>query len=75
MGVLNGGSLFMWRQYLGSQARIIGIDFNSLAKHWEKDGFKIYIGSQSNPEFWTNFYKSVGMIGVLLDDGGHTNEQ
>jgi hypothetical protein len=75
VGVLNGGSLFMWRDYLGPQARIIGIDFNPLAKRWEKDGFEIYIGSQSNPEFWANFYKSVGMIDALLDDGGHTNEQ
>jgi hypothetical protein len=75
VGVLNGGSLFMWRDYLGPQARIIGLDFNPLAKRWEKDGFEIHIGSQSNPDFWTNFYKSVGMIDVLLDDGGHTNEQ
>ena len=25
-GVLNGGSLFMWRSWLGEQARIIGCD-------------------------------------------------
>jgi hypothetical protein len=75
VGVLNGGSLFMWRDYFGPQARIIGLDFNPLAKRWEKDGFEIHIGSQSNPAFWTNFYQSVGMIDVLLDDGGHTNEQ
>jgi hypothetical protein len=75
VGVLNGGSLFMWRDYFGPQARIIGLDFNPLAKRWEKDGFEIHIGSQSNPEFWDTFYKSVGMIDILLDDGGHTNEQ
>lgn len=75
VGVLNGGSLFMWRQFFGPDARIIGIDFNPLAKRWEKDGFEIFIGSQSNPDFWSEFFNSVGMVDVLLDDGGHTNEQ
>lgn len=75
VGVLNGGSLFMWREFFGAEARIIGVDFNPLAKRWEKDGFEIYIGSQSDPNFWDGFFKSVGAIDVLLDDGGHTNEQ
>ena len=40
IGVLNGGSLFMWKDYFGEKARIIGIDNNSNAKYWEKYGFK-----------------------------------
>lgn len=75
VGVLNGGSLFMWRHFFGSQARIIGVDFNPLAKRWEQDGFEIHIGSQSDPRFWQNFFNTIGMVDVLLDDGGHTNEQ
>ena len=75
VGVLNGGSLFMWREFFGVEARIIGVDFNPLAKRWKKDGFEIYIGSQSDPNFWDEFFKSVGAVDILLDDGGHTNEQ
>ena len=75
VGVLNGGSLFMWRHFFGPQARIIGIDFNPLAKRWKQEGFEIHIGSQSDPKFWENFFNEVGMVDVLLDDGGHTNEQ
>lgn len=75
VGVLNGGSLFMWRHFFGSQARIIGLDLNPQAKKWEKDGFEIYIGSQNDPQFWQSFFTSVGNVDVLLDDGGHTNEQ
>lgn len=75
VGVLNGGSLFMWRDFFGPEVRIIGVDFNPLAKRWEQDGFEIHIGSQSDPEFWREFFSSVGMVDVLLDDGGHTNEQ
>ena len=48
IGVLNGGSLFMWKDYFGEKARIIGIDNNSNAKYWEKYGFQIFIGNQSD---------------------------
>jgi hypothetical protein len=75
VGVLNGGSLFMWREYFGPRARIIGIDLNPAASQWTKDGFEIFIGSQSDPVFWRDFFQTVGRVDVLLDDGGHTNRQ
>lgn len=75
VGVYNGGSLFMWRNYFGPQARIIGIDLNPGAKKWEKDGFEIHIGNQGDPGFWDDFFAKVGNVDVILDDGGHTNEQ
>jgi len=65
----------MWRDYFGPKARIIGIDFNPNAKKWEKHGFEIFIGSQSDEEFWNSFKSKVGNIDLLLDDGGHTYEQ
>ena len=55
IGILGGGSLFMWREFFGENARIIGIDLNPEAKRWEKEGFEIYIGSQSDPHFWEHF--------------------
>ena len=72
IGVLNGGSLFMWREFFGPQARIIGVDLNPGAKKWEQHGFEIYIGSQQDPTFWEQFRKDIGEITVVLDDGGHT---
>ena len=75
VGVLNGGSLFMWRDYFGPGARIIGVDFNPLAKKWEKEGFEIHIGNQSDPGFWSAFFDTVGPVDLVLDDGGHTFEQ
>ena len=62
----------MWREFFGDKARIIGIDLNLLAKKSEKDGFEIHLGSQINAEFRVQFFKEVGMLDVLLDDGGHT---
>ena len=75
IGVLDGGSLFMWRDYFGRKARIIGVDLNPDAKKWEKEGFEIFIGSQSDEKFWQKFIKKVGKIDILLDDGGHTYSQ
>ncbi len=75
IGVLQGGSLFMWKEYFGKDARIIGIDLHPNAKELEKHGFEIYIGSQSDKNFWKNFYSKVGKIDILLDDGGHVNDQ
>jgi len=75
VGVAAGGSLFMWRDFFGPQARIIGVDLNPDAKTWEKDGFEIFIGSQSDEGFWQDFIATVGPVDILLDDGGHTFEQ
>ena len=73
IGVSNGGSLEIWKRYFGSRARIIGIDKNPECKKFEKDNIEIFIGNQSNPNFWENFFQEVGMVDIILDDGGHTN--
>ena len=75
VGIGNGGSLFMWRKFFGNKAKIIGIELNPDAKILEKHGFEIYIGDQANPSFWKKFYKKIGKIDILLDDGGHRNIQ
>lgn len=75
IGVLNGGSLFMWKNYFGENARIIGIDLNPEAKKWESYGFEIYIGNQGDERFWRKTLSSIGNIDVILDDGGHTYKQ
>ena len=73
VGVMNGGSLEMWSKYLHEDSRIIGVELNKNAVKLRDKGYEIFIGDQSKPEFWQNFYKEVGTIDVLLDDSGHTN--
>lgn len=75
IGILDGGSLFMWRDFLGDNARIIGVDLNPAATKWREHGFEIFIGDQSNPDFWKDLYGEIGDIDILLDDGGHRNDQ
>ena len=71
VGVHNGGSLFMWKEYFGKNSRIVGVDLNPNAKLLEEYGFEIYIGSQNDSDFWDNFHKEVNGIDILLDDGSH----
>lgn len=75
IGIFSGGSLFMWRDFFGKKARIIGIDMNPEAKKWEAEGFEIFIGDQSDPMFWIDFFEKIGDVDVIIDDGGHTYEQ
>jgi len=58
VGVLSGGSLFMWRKWLGNKARIIGIDLNPDALKWREFGFEVYIGDQGDPLFWQTILHS-----------------
>ena len=74
IGVKWGGSLLMWKNFFGNDARIIGVDLYPETKKLEKHGFEIFIGDQSSDIFWKNFFSEVGKIDILLDDGGHTNE-
>ena len=75
VGVFNGGSLHMWREYFGEKARIIGVDLNPIALELEKDGFEIYIGNQESSDFWIDLKSKVGDVDIILDDGGHKNGQ
>ena len=75
IGAANGGSLLMWKKFFSKKSKIIGIDANPESKKLEKLGFKIYIGDQSDPKFWKNFFKKEKSVDIILDDGGHKNIQ
>jgi hypothetical protein len=75
IGVGDGGSLEVWRRYLGSAARIVGIDCAPEAKRLEDEGFEIIIGDQADPGFLARHLARVGPIDILIDDGGHTHVQ
>lgn len=75
IGILSGGSLFMWRDFFAPGSRIVGIDLNPDAVRWRDHGFEILIGSQSDPDFWARALNTIGPIDIVLDDGGHRFDQ
>ena len=57
IGIANGGSLKIWKNFFGKDSKIIGIDLNEKCKKFEDldNDIHIEIGNQSSEEFWNNF--------------------
>lgn len=75
IGVYHGGSLEMWRTYLGRRARIVGIDFDERVATLADGTAEILIGDQSDRSFLAQLRDRLGPIDIVIDDGGHTMEQ
>lgn len=75
IGVYSGGSMEMWRSYLGPKSRVTGVDIEPVCKSYENEFTKIVIGDQGDPAFWKKTLADLPPIDVLIDDGGHTPEQ
>ena len=75
IGVQNGGSLEIWKNYFSKNSKIIGIDLNPECKKFEKDNIQIFIGDQKDPHFLSEIIRKVGKPDIIIDDGGHTSNQ
>jgi hypothetical protein len=72
IGVYQGGSLQMWKDYFGAGAKIIGIDINPSCAAFEEEDIRILIGDQGDRSFWKDVRARFPRIDILIDDGGHT---
>ena len=72
IGVLNGGSLEMWRNYF-PKAKIVGIDINPDCRNHEQTENNIFvrIGDQSDEKFLQDLIDEFGEFDLILDDGSH----
>ncbi len=75
IGVYQGGSLQMWKQYFGPRASIWGIDINPQCRQFEEDRVRVLIGDQADRAFLSSVAAAAERIDVLIDDGGHTMRQ
>ena len=74
IGVFQGGSLELWREYFGSQATFFGIDINPECAGRVEAPNQVRIGSQADPEFLKRVVGEMGGIDVVIDDGSHISE-
>lgn len=65
IGVGNGSSIAMWREYFPN-AKVFGIDVNP-----DCAGDGIFIGNATDNLFLEKVLKEIGEPDVILDDGGH----
>lgn len=71
IGVQNGGSLQMWRDYFGPEARLVGIDIDPGCAALDGEAGRVMIGSQSDPAFLAEVLAQTGPLDVVIDDGSH----
>jgi hypothetical protein len=75
IGIFNGGSLRMWRDYFGPQATIVGVDVNPGCKQFSEPGIDIVIGDQADRAFLRSLSDRYPNFAILVDDGGHEMHQ
>lgn len=71
IGVLNGGSLQMWKKYFHPDSVIVGIDIDANCKQHEEDGVYVRIGDQSDSKFLQSLIDEFGEFDLVIDDGSH----
>ncbi|TDR95324.1 class I SAM-dependent methyltransferase [Enterovirga rhinocerotis] len=71
IGVSHGGSLQMWKKWLGPQATLIGVDINPLCKQVEEEQINVRIGRQTDATMWDSILAEFGQPDIVLDDGSH----
>lgn len=75
IGVYRGGSLDMWRRYLGQSVKVTGIDIDPSAAELADPRSLVLLGDQADPEFLESVVRDHGPFDIVIDDGGHTMEQ
>lgn len=73
IGIYAGGSLDMWRDYLGPSAELYGVDIDPYCTRFEEA--TVFIGDQADRGFWKRFRAETPSLDVIVDDGGHTVDQ
>jgi cephalosporin hydroxylase len=71
IGVYQGGSLAMWKNFLGQGCQIAGIDINPDCIQHQAEGIDVFTGSQDDPEIINDVLKKYPQIDIVIDDGSH----
>jgi len=71
IGVLQGGSMQLWRKYLGPDAVIFGVDVDPRCAGFDGTEGRVRIGSQADQGFLRAVVEEMGGVDVVIDDGSH----
>lgn len=75
IGVFRGGSLPIWKKYLGPLCTVVGIDIDEKCKAYEDNECHIRIGDQTDTQFLGSILTEFGNPDIIIDDGGHKQSQ
>src|SRR5262245_2761140 len=71
IGIHRGGSLQVWKSYLGERAIIHGIDIDPDCAQFAEERIVPHIGDQGDVEFLKRVVHEMGRVDVVIDDGVH----
>jgi hypothetical protein len=73
IGVAQGGSVSLWKNYFGEKSTIVGIDIDKscIAFNDTQNSIHIEIGSQNDTEFLKSIIDKYGTFDIIIDDGSH----
>lgn len=74
LGVRFGGSLQLWRKFLGPDAIIHGLDIDPKSAIADTPDHKVHIGSQTDTGLLQSIIDEMGGVDIVLDDASHVNE-
>lgn len=75
IGVAQGGSLELWRNFFGNNAIIYGIDIDPSCLKFNGKAGQVRIGSQTDKAFLESVVEEMGGVDIVLDDGSHHMEK
>jgi hypothetical protein len=75
IGVYRGGGLDLWKNYLGDQAEVVGLDIDEAAVRAAAGRYPVILGDQEDPEVLRQIEREHGPFDIVIDDGGHTMRQ
>ena len=70
IGVGQGGSLQLWKEYLGPFVQVVGIDIVD-RREVEEDQIAVRVGNQGDVGFLRGVVDEFGPPDVVIDDGSH----
>ncbi len=73
IGVSRGGSMALWRKFLGPDAVLFGIDIDPACAVFDGHSAQVRIGSQADPDFLRAVVAEMGGVDIVLDDGSHVS--
>jgi hypothetical protein len=74
IGVKEGDSLLMWKEYFPN-SNIVGLELNpEPLKNFRHDRVKIYFGDQADTSLLKEVCQNEGPFDIIIDDASHINE-
>lgn len=72
IGVLNGGSLQLWKKFLPEGSQIYGVDINPECQNiqFNDENIHFFLGNGASSDFWASNMLDV-TFDIIIDDGSH----